>query len=54
MGKWRNAADEMYKAIQERKVKAAARKKKADMEARQILIQSSVNSKIRYYRQRKK
>lgn len=36
--------------IQKRKAKTVARKKKADMEARQVLITRSVNARTKHYK----
>ena len=43
-----------YRAIQERKRKAARSKQIADIQSKQILIERSLNAKANYYRQRKK
>lgn len=43
-----------YKVIQERKKKAARSKQIADIQARQILVERSLNAKASFHRQRKK
>lgn len=43
-----------YETIQKRKQRKARAKKIADIQAKQILVERSLNAKANYYKQRKK